>query len=91
MQELTTKLVYLMLILPLLTELRKPSIKPRHWEYYYLIGKRLPYTDEDAFLLHHILDSTVKEEVEELCDGADKQLSIDSRTTGRLLHLNLLY
>lgn len=73
----------LMLILPLISELSKPSIKPRHWEeVIVLINKRLPYNDEDMFRLEHVIDSTlgsVKEEVEEICDGADKQLQIEKK------------
>ena len=63
----------------------KPSIKPRHWkeiqELVVANGKSLPY-NEEKFSLGHLIDaaiSQIKDEVEEICDGADKQLQIEKK------------
>ena len=84
---LTEKISNLQLLQPLLLGLAKPSIKPRHWlEINQLLTAAktsLPFQDED-FALSHIIDSGMiqfKEEVEEICDGADKQLGIERRVT----------
>ena len=85
--EASQKISDLQILCPLLTEMSKPSIKPRHWmEINTLvttggISKALPFT-EDTFSLMHIIDSGMikfKEDVEEICDGADKQLSIERK------------
>lgn len=115
----------LQVLLPLLTGLSKPSIKPRHWieinnlllqsplpvpnnaasatqsnsaatnaihsgiaaftstrqSMYGNVLMPLPFMDEE-FKLSHILGSNIihfKEEIEEICDGADKQLQIEKR------------
>ncbi len=79
------KIIDLQSLLPLLVGLSKSSIKPRHWiEINALLAPSktvLPFQDEE-FALSHVLDSTMiqfKEEVEEICDGADKQLAIERR------------
>lgn len=44
-------------------------------------GLPLPFQDEE-FKLSHVLNSNIihfKEEIEEICDGADKQLQIEKR------------
>lgn len=83
--EIVSKVSDLQIIIPLITGLSKPSIKPRHWnEINSLLAPtktQLPF-QEEGFSLSHILDSAMKqfkEEVEEICDGADKQLSIEKR------------
>ena len=80
--EVRDKTANFLVLFPLLSEMSKPSIKPRHWdEINGLLGKPLPYTEE-GFSLAHVLDSTIinfKEEVEEICDGADKQLAIEKK------------
>ena len=116
--EINVKVSDLQILLPLLTGLSKPSIKPRHWmEINSLLqqgpppvqtgghsgnnntttnppvglGSRasaaapppvaLPFQDEE-FKLSHIFESSIihfKEEIEEICDGADKQLQIEKR------------
>ena len=69
-------------MLPLLQELAKPSIKPRHWAAIMQItGARLP-TDLDLLKLHMLWEARMldfKEEVEEVTDGADKQLAIEAK------------
>ncbi|GMH97336.1 hypothetical protein TrST_g8180 [Triparma strigata] len=69
-------------MLPLVEELSKDSVKPRHWhEIIKLTGTTYPF-DSEAFALSHILDSNIlefKEEVEEIAEGADKQLQIETK------------
>ena len=83
--EVSSKVSDLQVILPLLLGLSKPSIKPRHWieinNYLAPSKTTLPFQDEE-FQLAHIFNSAMiqfKEEVEEICDGADKQLQIEKR------------
>jgi dynein heavy chain len=85
--EVVLKISDLQILLPLLVEMSKPSIKPRHWiEMNSLLTstqgcKSLPYTNEN-FCLSDILNSNLiklKEEFEEICDGADKQLAIERK------------
>ena len=120
--EINVKVSDLQVLLPLLTGLSKPSIKPRHWieinnlllqsplpvphattntaqansgtgnagiasfsstrqSMYGNVLMPLPFMDEE-FKLSHILNSNIihfKEEIEEICDGADKQLQIEKR------------
>jgi dynein heavy chain len=67
-------------LIPLVGSMSKPSIKPRHWmEINSLIGSALAYDSED-FSLAHILNTSIllnKEDVEEICLGADKQLQLE--------------
>ena len=81
-EELRSKISDFQLLLPLLDQLCKPSIKPRHWEdVNALLPQKLRYSDED-FTLQQIMESsilTVKDEVEEICDSADKQLQIERK------------
>ena len=69
-------------MLPLVEELSKESIKTRHWnELIDLTGTQFPFQSE-AFALASILDSNIlefKEEVEEITEGADKQLQIETK------------
>jgi dynein heavy chain len=83
--DVCTKIADLQALQPLLVGLCKPSIKPRHWiEINNLLAPTkttLPYQDEE-FSMAYILNSAIvqfKEEVEELCEGADKQLQIERR------------
>jgi dynein heavy chain len=83
--EVNSKVLDLQILMPLLTGLSKPSIKPRHWteiNTLLLPSKTvLPFQDEE-FKLSHLFESTLiqfKEEIEEICDGADKQLQIEKR------------
>ena len=86
--EVVAKIGELQIIVPLILELSKPSIKKRHWmEINGLLAsavppcKQLPFEDEN-FAFQHLVDSNIiklKEEIEEICDGADKQLSIEKK------------
>ena len=68
-------------VLPLLKSLAKPSIMQRHWtEVSNRCGKRLVITPD--FRLQTLLETdlvSVAEEIEEICDGADKQLAIQTK------------
>jgi dynein heavy chain len=74
-------------VLPLLTELAKPSIKDRHWKEVGALctaeGQEKP-TEFDVlspdFKLQDLLDADIvkfKDDIEEVTEGADKQLKIE--------------
>jgi dynein heavy chain len=69
-------------VLPLLQELGKPSIMPRHWQQVMDIsGKELPI-DAENFKLQSLLDAKLNEyidEISDICEGADKQLIIETK------------
>ena len=67
-------------VLPLLQELSKESIKPRHWEA--VMEQTQTTFDVTAadFKLQTLLDANIiayKDDIEEITDGADKQLKIE--------------
>lgn len=74
-QVLLAKITDFQEILPLIENMRKPSIKPRHWEEVMAITKSsLPFECE-SFRLADIMDSPIlnfKEDVEEV-NGATKR------------------
>ncbi|CAM9783470.1 unnamed protein product [Ectocarpus sp. 6 AP-2014] len=78
-QVLLRKITDFQEVLPIIENLRKPSIKPRHWQEVMDITKtNFPYESEN-FSLSNIMDSPIlqfKDDIEEICEGADKQLSI---------------
>ncbi|CAN0142261.1 unnamed protein product, partial [Pylaiella littoralis] len=78
-QVLLRKITDFQEILPIIENLRKPSIKPRHWQEVMTIAETdFPYEREN-FSLADIMDSPIlqfKDDVEEICEGADKQLLI---------------
>ncbi|CAE6954500.1 Dnah5 [Symbiodinium natans] len=65
-------------VLPLLLELGKPSIMPRHWQQVMdITGKDLPI-DSENFKLQSLIDAQLNEftdEISDICEGADKQLA----------------
>ena len=67
-------------VLPLLQELTKESIRDRHWdEVMSITGSTFDYAGPE-FRLQHLLDINMaakKDEIEEVTDGADKQLKIE--------------
>ncbi|KAL4128830.1 hypothetical protein PRIC2_007810 [Phytophthora ramorum] len=70
-------------VLPIVRELTRESIKPRHWEELIKAcnGQRLPY-DSDSFKFQDVLDAkllTWKEDVEYICESAQKQLQIEHK------------
>eukprot|EP01041_Mallomonas_annulata_P002980 gene2980-5847_t len=83
--EVRTRISNFTILMPLLSEMSKPSIKTRHWEdICAAVGvKTIPPDDED-FRLSVLINSTIyahKEEIEEVCDSADKQLQIEKKLT----------
>lgn len=71
-QVLSAKITDFQEILPLIENMRKPSIKPRHWEEVMAITKTsFPYEFE-CFRLADIMDSPIlnfKDDVEEVNGG----------------------
>ncbi len=71
------------LILPLLQELSKDSIKARHWdEVMTICGTQFEVIGNPDFKLQSLIEIdlvAVKEEIEEVTDGADKQLKIEQQ------------
>ena len=69
-------------ILPLIGQLTKSSIKSRHWMQVIEITRtKFPF-DKELFKMQDVLDSPIlnfKEDVEEICEGADKQLQIETK------------
>ncbi|ETN06717.1 hypothetical protein PPTG_12758 [Phytophthora nicotianae INRA-310] len=70
-------------MLPIVRELTRESIKPRHWEEIIKAcnGQRLPY-DSESFKFQDVLDAkllTWKEDVEYICESAQKQLQIEHK------------
>jgi dynein heavy chain len=85
--EVNTKITDLQVLMPLLLEMSKPSMKTRHWEEIRDIvkanGKSLPF-DEEGFSLQYLIEAEIsrnKDDIEEICDGADKQLQIERKMT----------
>ena len=71
------------LVLPLLQELSKPSIKARHWEEVMRIcNTKFDVLGNPEFKLQSLLEAdlvSVNEDIEEVTDGADKQLKIEQQ------------
>jgi len=69
-------------VLPLLMELGKPSIMPRHWQQVMdITGKDLPI-DSENFKLQSLIDAQLNEfvdDISDICEGADKQLLIEQK------------
>jgi dynein heavy chain len=66
-------------VLPLLQELSKDSIQNRHWSEVMAATGTTFHVDPNELKLKTLLDAnmlTVKEEIEEICDSADKQMQI---------------
>ena len=69
-------------VLPLLQELSKESIKPRHWQEVMTVTGKTFNVEGSEFRLRTLLDANlvaVAEEIEEITDGADKQLAIEQK------------
>lgn len=70
-------------LLPLLQELSKQSIKARHWEEVMLICKKeFDIVGNPEFKLDALLEAQLlqyKDDIEEITDGADKQLKIEQQ------------
>eukprot|EP01138_Halocafeteria_seosinensis_P007479 gb/GECG01007645.1/.p1 GENE.gb/GECG01007645.1/~~gb/GECG01007645.1/.p1 ORF type:complete len:3314 (+),score=514.53 gb/GECG01007645.1/:1-9942(+) len=81
-KDLKNKIEDFQSILPLLYELSKESIRQRHWdEIRELTGHELPVEDTE-FKMQDLIDANLvehKDEIEEICDAADKQLDIEQK------------
>jgi dynein heavy chain len=70
-------------ILPLLSELAKPSMRDRHWKAISkLTGKEFDLEKFHELKLRSVLEAgllAVREDVEEITDGAEKQLVIERK------------
>ena len=81
-QDLKDQITAFEEVLPLLQELSKDSVQKRHWEEVMEItGASFPIESMDnEFKLKLVLDAHLNEyaaDIEEICDGADKQLGIE--------------
>jgi dynein heavy chain len=73
------------IVLPLLQEFTKESIRDRHWEEVMEITKSSFDFASPEFRLQSLLDINLvakKDEIEEVTDGADKQLKIENNLKG---------
>lgn len=63
-------------ILPIIKELKKPSIKPRHWQKIVEItGKTLNYENPDNFFISDIINCDLlahEDDIVDITDSADK-------------------
>ncbi|CAG9316033.1 unnamed protein product [Blepharisma stoltei] len=79
--ELRTEIDTFIQVLPLLEDLSKPSIKPRHWDQLSQVtGHDLTQKNDEVFYLSKLLEVDLlksKEEIEEIIESADKQLKIE--------------
>merc|ERR1719191_1066891 len=80
--ELKKEIEDFQLVLPLLMELGKKSIMPRHWQQVMdLTGKELPVESEN-FKLQDLIAAQLNEytdEISDICESADKQLVIEEK------------
>ena len=68
-------------ILPLVEQLAKPSIRPRHWDEVISMTKEdIPYSSE-TFTLSQLLKANLlafKDDIEDITESADKQLKLEN-------------
>ena len=80
-KELKTEIENLKEVLPMITDLKKPSIRPRHWQKVIEIsGVSLNYENEDNFFLSDLIEAGLlrfQEDIVDITDSADKQLKIE--------------
>lgn len=80
-KSLKTQIEDFQVVLPLLSEFTKESIRDRHWEEVMVITKSEFDFQGPEFRLQSLLDIDMvskKDEIEEVTDGADKQLKIEN-------------
>ena len=79
-KELKQKVEDMTRVLPLVKELSKSSIRPRHWdEIIELTQTPIPYTSE-SFTLNQLLETNLLDheaDIEEITESADKQLKLE--------------
>ena len=69
-------------VLPLLQELSKPSMRQRHWDQITELTGHTMNVNDPEFRLAEMLAANLvahQVEIEEICDGADKQLAIENK------------
>lgn len=81
--ELNSTIEDFIQVLPLLMELSKPSMRDRHWkEISRLTGHEFDTENFHELKLKSVLEANLllhKEDIEEITDGADKQLGIEKK------------
>ena len=80
-RELKSEIDEFSQVIPLLVELGKPSIMPRHW---HRLGEASgkPFDGPESLTLALVLDANlfaIKDEILEICDSADKELVIERK------------
>jgi len=78
--DLSERISNFLEVLPLLQELSKDSIQNRHWQEVMAATGTTFHVDPNELKLKTLLDANilgVKEDIEEICDGADKQMQIN--------------
>jgi dynein heavy chain len=75
-KELKTEIDNLKEVLPIIMDLKKPSIKARHWQKVIEIsGKQLNYENEDNFYMSDLIEAGLlkyAEDIVDITDSADK-------------------
>eukprot|EP00462_Mataza_sp_D1_P017376 CAMPEP_0175163132 /NCGR_PEP_ID=MMETSP0087-20121206/25561_1 /TAXON_ID=136419 /ORGANISM="Unknown Unknown, Strain D1" /LENGTH=4572 /DNA_ID=CAMNT_0016451765 /DNA_START=103 /DNA_END=13822 /DNA_ORIENTATION=+ len=81
--ELSSTIEGFIQVLPLLTELSKPSMRKRHWDTISeLTGTEFDFDKFHELKLKSVLEAnilTYQEDIEEITDGAEKQLAIEKK------------
>jgi dynein heavy chain len=81
-EDLNTEITNFETILPIFSELGKPTIMPRHWqEVMEKSGKELAF-DSESFKLQSLIDANLQEfadDILDICDGADKQAKVEEK------------
>lgn len=81
-KELKTEIDNLKDVLPIIMDLKKPSIKARHWlKVNEISGADLKFENEDNFYMSDLIEAGLlrfSEDIVDITDSADKQLKIES-------------
>lgn len=82
-KELKQEIDNLKDVLPIIIDLKKPSIKPRHWiKICDITGKQLNYENPDNFYINDLINANLLaylEDIVDITESADKQLKIESQ------------
>jgi dynein heavy chain len=69
-------------VLPIIIDLKKPSIKPRHWiKICEITKKNLNHEQPDNFFISELINANLLaylEDIVDITESADKQLKIES-------------
>lgn len=80
-KELKQEIENLKTVLPIITDLKKPSIKDRHWQKIKEVtGSNLNYEQEDNFYLNDLIGANLldhQDDIIDITESADKQLKIE--------------